>query len=243
MPPKDVKNPRPNNVQKPGSTVGIEVTFYTDPICCWSWAMQPHWQQLQQELQGSILSVKYKMAGLLPSWQQFNDNVNSIRKPVQMGPEWMHAKAITGALINDRIWITDPPASSFPACIAVKCAELQSAALAERYLYLIQEAVMVKGLNIAKTPVLLEMAAVLSKSYPAFNLFNFRNDLLGESAREAFRKDLQECKYLNVSRLPAIRFKVPGAHSMLLSGYQSYESLKAAWSKMQRPATEFPGFG
>lgn len=232
---KDVKNPRPNNLQKGGSTVGIEVTFYTDPLCCWSWAMQAQWQQLRQELQRSLLSVKYKMAGLLPSWQQFDDTVNSIRKPVQMGPEWMHAKVISGAPINDRIWTTDPPASSFPACIAVKCAEIQSSALAERYLYLLQEAVMVKNLNIAKTPVLLEIAAMLSRSQSEFNLIRFRRDLFGESARDAFRKDLQECKYLNVSRLPAIRFKVPGAYSMLLSGYQSYESLKGAWVKMQKP--------
>jgi putative protein-disulfide isomerase len=48
---------------------------------------------------------------------------------MHMGPEWMQAGRIAGLMVADKIWITDPPSSSFPACIAVKCAEDQSTAL------------------------------------------------------------------------------------------------------------------
>jgi putative protein-disulfide isomerase len=231
MEPKDGKRLQQNNIQKPSEAAGVEITFYTDPLCCWTWAMQPQWKRLLADLQDRNLLVRYKMAGLLPSWATFNDNVNSIRKPVQMGPEWMHARAISGAVIDDRIWITDPPASSFPACIAVKCAELQSSAMGAQLLNLIQEAVMVKNLNIAKTSVLEDIATALSMMNTDFDLRRFQEDLLGEEAKEAFRKDLQECRYLKITRLPTILFKSAHAKSGLLTGYQSYESLISGLTK------------
>ncbi len=233
MAPKDAKKPPQNNLQDHDRTDGVEVTFYTDPLCCWSWAMQPQWQQLREEAEGRIIVI-YRMAGLLPSWNHFHDTVNSIQKPVQMGPEWMHAKAISGAQIDDRIWIADPPASSFPACIAVKCTALQSPDLAARYLYLLQQAVMVQGLNISKTAVLMDTAALLAESDPSFDLETFRDDLVGERGKEAFRKDLQESKYLNITRLPTLVFRAAGRPAVIISGYQSYDTLKEAWLKTQK---------
>jgi predicted DsbA family dithiol-disulfide isomerase len=225
---KDVNETLSNNIYKPGKAERVEVTFYTDPLCCWSWAIRPQWEQLLEELDGSI-SATYKMAGLLPSWHHFNDPVNSISKPIQMGPEWMHAKVVSGAQINNQIWITDPPASSFPACIAVKCAGLQSKAAEDRYLYLLQKAVMVDGLNIARTSVLLDVAAAMPD---AFDLSLFKQDLLGERGKEAFRQDMQECKYLNIVRLPTLIFRRAGSPSLLLSGYQSYRSLKKTYGTL-----------
>lgn len=225
---KDVREALPNNVYKPGKAGEVEVTFYTDPLCCWSWAIRPEWEQLREEL-GASIDVTYKMAGLLPSWHHFHDPLNSISKPVHMGPEWMHAKTVSGAQINNQIWITDPPASSFPACIAVKCAGLQSKEAEDRYLYLLQKAVMIDGLNIARTSVLLEVAAAVTGS---FDLSLFEQDLLGERGKEAFRLDMQECKYLNITRLPTLVFRRSGQPSLLLSGYQSYRSLKKAYGTL-----------
>ncbi len=92
---------------------------------------------------------------------------------------------------------------------------------------------MVKNLNISKNSVLLELASLLPHRYPAFDLQRFKEDLFGEKAKKEFRKDLQECKYLSISRLPTILFKVPGKGSVLLSGYQSYEALKKAYLKLE----------
>ncbi len=214
--------------------VGIEITLYTDPLCCWSWGMQPQFQELQAEMKLSSSQVKYKMGGLLPSWNHFDDAVNSIRKPIQMGSEWHHAQAVSGRKINDKIWITDPPASSFPACIAVKCAELQSPPLGIQYFNNLQEAVMVKGKNIATTTVLLETALDLATDNPRFNLFRFREDLLGEAGKAGFRRDLQECKYLNITRLPTILFRSADSRSIILTGYQSMESLRNALTKLRK---------
>jgi putative protein-disulfide isomerase len=227
-----VKEPHTNDLLKPGQTDGIEIIFYTDPLCCWSWAMQRQWQRLLDEYNGSF-RVTYKMAGLLPSWRNFNDPVNSIRKPIQMGPEWMHAAAVSGATINSQIWFRDPPSSSFPACIAVKCAELQSPAAGARYLHLLREAVMVRNLNIARTSVLLELVSTLSDADKTFNSFKFRHDLFSEEGRTAFTKDWQECKYMGITRLPTLIFRSADHPAILLSGYQTYDSLKNAAIKME----------
>ncbi len=108
----------------------IEVTIYTDPLCCWSWAFEPQLQQLKSALTGKA-SWHYRMGGLIPSWKNFHDEVNSVTRPVQLGPVWMHAGQIANMPINHLVWMKDPPASSYPARIDVKCAQLQAAALGE----------------------------------------------------------------------------------------------------------------
>jgi putative protein-disulfide isomerase len=220
------QDPANNILEKPDKAAGIEVVYYTDPLCCWSWVMEPQWQRLQTELGGS-LTIVYKMGGLLPSWENFHDPVNSIRKPVQMGPEWLHAKYVSGVEINDRLWVTDPPASSFPACIAVKAAELQSKTFGIRYLSLLREAVMLQGRNIARTEVLLELADVLGASHPSFDVLTFRDDLYGKG-RDSFRADWQEVKYLGITRFPTLIFKRADRAPVLLSGFQFYDTLLKA---------------
>jgi len=230
---KDGKSLQANNIGKAGNAIGIAITVYTDPLCCWTWAMQPQWKKLLADLEGRMpVALKYKMGGLLPSWQHFNDSVNSIRKPVQMGPEWMHARALSGVPINDRIWITDPPTSSYPACIAVKCVELLTPQLVSEFFQVLQEAVMAKNLNIAKMDVLLECASALQMQYPAFDPEKFKETLFGEEGKEAFRKDLQECKYLNITRMPTIVFRLTNRRPILLHGYQTHESLKDTCSNL-----------
>jgi putative protein-disulfide isomerase len=205
--------------------VVVDVTYYTDPLCCWSWAMEPQWRQLRQEL-GESLTVTYKMGGLLPSWNSYSDSLNSIRKPIHMGPEWLHAKYLSGVEIDDRIWIVDPPASSFPACIAVKCAELQSKAIGEAYLHLVREAVLSKGRNIAKIAVLLEAASQLAEGDPLFDPDLFQKALSDDTGLNAFRGDWQETKYLGINRFPTLVLRTTGQSPVILKGYQSYASLR-----------------
>jgi putative protein-disulfide isomerase len=149
----------------------VDITYYTDPLCCWSWAMETSWQKLLSTLRDEI-NYRYCMAGMLPSWDAYHDTLNAVTRPVQMGPVWMHARQMSGVPINDRIWITDPPASSYPACIAVKCAEMQSRMLGEKYLYKLREAVMMNGQNIAKTEVLQSIATTLSSEADYFDRGN-----------------------------------------------------------------------
>jgi predicted DsbA family dithiol-disulfide isomerase len=216
---------------------GVDITYYTDPLCCWSWAFEPQWRKLQFEF-GEKISFRYCMGGLLPGWNNFHDPVNSVSRPIQMGPVWMHASQLSGMPIQHNIWMKDPPASSYPACIAFKCAELQSSELADRYLRLLREAVMINGLNIAKQEVLIEIATQLPQHYPSFSLSTFKEDLLNDKGLEAFRSDLQEVRYHNINRFPTLIIRRPKQGSVLITGHRPYvvimDTLKKISPELQK---------
>lgn len=203
----------------------LEVTYYTDPLCCWSWAMEPQLRKLRFEFDGAI-SWHYCMGGLIPAWKNYNDEINSVTRPIQMGPVWMHAQQVSGMPMNSTIWMSNPPSSSYPSCIAVKCVEMQSTDAAQRYLRVIREALMLEGKNIAKQDVLVELATDLFKE-PAsrLNIAKFITDLENDNGIEAFRKDLQEIKYRGITRFPTMILKAPGHDGVIITGYRPYQSL------------------
>jgi putative protein-disulfide isomerase len=164
------------------------------------------------------------MGGLLPDWNNYNDPTNSITRPIQMGPMWMHASQLSGMSIESRIWMEDPPASSYPACVAVKCAQMQSKEAGEIYLRMLREAVMIRRQNIAKQEVLIDVAEEVQK-HVDFSVDQFKNDLGSNEAIEAFRKDLQEIKYKNIERFPTLIFRRIGQPSAIITGYRSYETI------------------
>jgi putative protein-disulfide isomerase len=221
------KGPQRNNSAAPPPVKGVDMIMYTDPLCCWSWAIRPALERLKSDC-GTGLSIRYKMGGLLPSWSHFTDETHSIDRPAQMGPEWMHAAHLSGVPICSDIWMTDPPSSSYPASIAVKCAELQSEDFVELFLFFLQRELMVHGRNIAKLGVLFDVAWMLHDEYDQFDLFQFKDDLLGKDGREAFRKDLQEVRFLGINRFPTMVIKRDDRSAVTLTGYQPYESLRAA---------------
>jgi hypothetical protein len=54
-------------------------------LCCWSWALEPHWRRLRDEF-GAALACRYRMAAMIAGWDSYNDPLNTVSRPVQMGP-------------------------------------------------------------------------------------------------------------------------------------------------------------
>lgn len=98
-----------------------------------------------------------------------------------MGPMWMHAKEISGMPINHNIWMRDPPSSSYPPCIAVKCAALQSSNVQENYLRLLREAFIIIAENISRHLTIFEISETLGKAHPEFNVDRFRKEFYDDS--------------------------------------------------------------
>jgi predicted DsbA family dithiol-disulfide isomerase len=131
--------------------------------------------------------------------------------------------------IKDTIWIHDPPTSSYPACIAVKCAALQSPEAAENYLRRLREAVMLEAKNISKEEVLLEVANSLARDKPhLFDAEAFEEKLHREEGREAFREDLQQVRYNSISRFPTLTLQKPQQPGVMIVGYRPYDVLLQA---------------
>ncbi len=202
----------------------IYISFFTDPLCAWSWAFEGEWQKFKGLL-GEHLHVTYHMGGLIPDWKTFSDSVNSVTRPLQMGPVWMHIAEVTNVKVNHSIWMKDPPSSSYPACIAFKCAELQSRQIAELYLTMLREAVMLFGQNISKTEILLSLAANPVLELVGFDKTKFKEDLFNGAGLEAFRKDLQLTQNHRITRFPCLVIRRKNKPTLLVPGYKKADEI------------------
>lgn len=227
------KENKVNNRLQAGS---IDITYFTDPLCCWSWAFEPQWRKLQYEYKNQ-LTWRYCMGGLLPSWNNFIDTVNAVNRPLQMGPVWMHASHISGMHIEYNIWARDPPASSYPACIAVKCAQLQSEIFGEQYLRMLREEVMLNGVNISREEVLIQCAELLSDISKNFDSVLFEKHLYNNEGLNAFKEDMQLVNNYNIKRFPTFIIRKQNQQSVIVSGYRSYSVLAEALKKVQPDIT------
>jgi len=203
----------------------LHITYYTDPLCCWSWAMEPAWQRLLKSYEDRI-TWRYCMGGLLPDWKSYQDTEQHVSRPIQMGPVWLEAKYISEQPMDETIWLADPPASSYPACLAVKCAALQSAVAEHHYLYALRKAVMVEKRNIAKKEVLLAVADEVAMTFPEIiNAVKFHKDLEMGNSLEDFRADLKEVSYRNIRRFPSLVLHQDNGQGTLIRGYRPVEVL------------------
>lgn len=190
--------------------------------------MEPHWRRLLAEF-GGRLAWRYRMGGMIPDWSSYSDPLNSVSRPVQMGALWFQVRQATGVRIDDRIWLEDPPASSYLPCVAVKAAGLQSPWAAERYLSMLREAVMTGRRNIARRKVLIELAEQLARTQPdRFDVDALTRDLDSPEALAAFRDDLSLAQYRNIGRFPTLTLQSSGGTGAIVVGYRPYEALLAA---------------
>jgi putative protein-disulfide isomerase len=210
--------------------IAVFVEYYTDPLCSWSWAFEAQWRRLRYEC-GGRLGWRYRMGGLIANWQSYDDPFNDIRGPAQMGPQWFQVQKISGMPLDEHIWQADPPASSYPACIAVKAAECQGQTVADAYLRRLREAAMMESRNIGRQDILLAVArqtADESAGGSSLNLARFRADLDSPETMEAFRQDLRDASYQGIGRFPTLIFRRSDGRGIVLVGYRPYDALCAA---------------
>ena len=201
----------------------FKIEYYTDPLCCWSWAMEPQMRKLRFLLKEQ-LELQYVMGGLLKDWEHFSDKLNDINRPSQFGPLWMEAKHISGQPIVDHIWLKNPVQSSYPACMAVKAAEAQSQMAGEAMLRELREAVMMQQKNIGEMDILLEIAADLD-SKNILDLKDFRNCFFSPEAAQLFQEDINQIKIKEITRFPSLLITY-GGRTVQITGYRPFSALK-----------------
>ncbi|MBL7856500.1 MAG: DsbA family protein [Cyclobacteriaceae bacterium] len=210
----------------------INIIYFTDPLCCWSWAMEPQWRKLIFQYK-DYLNWSYCMGGLIPSWDGFVDNVNSVSRAGQMGPMWLHAEQISGMPMCATIWKDNPPASSFPACIAVACATSQSLQCGELLLRKLRESCHLNNQDIADTLVIFNVAEALAMELSSFDLVKFRSDFESKTGQELFRTDWEDTRRREVARFPTLFLTKQQVGTIQLSGYRSFATLKSALFQLE----------
>ena len=203
----------------------VEIVYYTDPFCCWSWALEPQWRRLRYEF-GDQINWRYVMGGLIPDWRTYRDPMNSINRPAQMGPLWMEASQVSGMPIQDELWAEKPPNSSYPACIAVKTAALQSEVASEVFLRAVREALMIESKDISGKEILFDIACLTEERFPDFfSAEQFKSDYNEQAGYDAFREDIMQVRFNKIGRFPTLVLKAAGKAGLLITGYRTYSIL------------------
>jgi predicted DsbA family dithiol-disulfide isomerase len=215
------------------ATLTVEVRYYTDPACPWSWASEPKLRRLIWEF-GDGLEVRWVMAGLA---RQFDLEWTRAAGLVGADPataialHWIDVSARGGMPCDPRLWLEAPPASSYPACMAVRAACEQGSAAGHRYLRRLREGFFCERRNLDHADALRAEAA------PAgLDARRFAIDLGSHAITEAFGADLSEVRELageageGGSRLPlpSAVFVAAGGSRHHVIGPSPYEEYRAA---------------
>jgi predicted DsbA family dithiol-disulfide isomerase len=177
---------------------GIHAWYYTDPACAWSWSAEPHVRRLTAEL-GDQLELTYVMGGI---------------REFPPGPEeaadWLDAAAASGMPVDVRLWLGGGPATSYPACIAVKAAAEQGDPT--RYLRALREAFAFRRRRLDHA----EAFEAVARELGGLDLDRLRIDLSSHAVLEAFGADLERARAVDGARdsqrqgrvqLPSLEFR------------------------------------
>lgn len=222
----ETENSREMDLEKELDHSKTEITFFTDPLCCWSWAFNEQVQKLLSKLEAEV-TVNYCMCGMIKDWKNSSDHLHAIYKPAQMAPLWMQASEKLGISLNQLVWIKDPPSSSYPACIAVKAAEMQSEEAGKALFNKLCDALMLEGRNISQQECIMELASELTHAEVSMlDLQQFQKDLESKASRQKFKNDLIKAARNRVERYPTLLIKNSKSKKQVkVVGYRSYFEL------------------
>ena len=171
----------------------VQVRFYTDPACPWSWAGEPALRRLMWELEGELEFV-WVMGGLA---RQYGRDYRDEEGRIGSGPDcyadlishWLEVAADGLMPTDPRIWTEGPLTSTYPACQAVKAASEQGWEAGYRYLRRVREGIMFERRKLDHPEALVAAAGSARLDRARFEI-----DIFSEAITEAFGADLDEVR-------------------------------------------------
>jgi predicted DsbA family dithiol-disulfide isomerase len=171
----------------------VQVRFYTDPACPWSWAGEPALRRLMWEFDGELEFV-WVMGGLA---RRYGSDYRDDEGRIGQGPDcftdlishWLDVAADGRMPLDPRIWKENPLSSTYPACQAVKAAEEQGSDAGYRYLRSLREGIMFERRQLDHADSLIAAAGRARIDRARFEI-----DLRSHAITEAFGADLEEVR-------------------------------------------------
>ncbi len=124
---------------------------------------------------------------------EYSDSQSAVRPGAgwagEIAQSWLRAGADSGMPLDPRTWGTDPPAGSFPACMAVVAAREQGPAAAMSVLRRLREAFFCERRHLDSGEAVLSAVEGLESS--VLNRDRFRVDLASTAILENFGLDLE----------------------------------------------------
>jgi predicted DsbA family dithiol-disulfide isomerase len=198
----------------------VHTYYYTDPVCPWSWALEPALRKLSVEF-GDSLSVTFVMCGM----------AREVGDPGHLVGEMLEASAESGMPVDVRLWLAGAPRSSHPACLAVKAVSEQGDPAP--YLRRLREGLQCRRRKLDTADALVEEA----RSVPGLDVARLRLGLASHGVLEAFAADLDRCGAVSPEhhsegsdrvKLPSLEFVGANGAVHGVYGPSSYPDLRAA---------------
>ncbi|MCP2028298.1 putative DsbA family dithiol-disulfide isomerase [Flavobacterium sp. HSC-32F16] len=196
----------------------VKIIYYTDPICSSCWGIEPQLRKLKLEY-GEYFEIDYRMGGLLPDW---NYNSGGISKPSDVAHHWDEASLYYEMPIDGNVWLEDPLDSSYPSCIAMKAAQIQSKEKAVGFMRILREKLYLQKKNIAKWDNIAEAAELAD-----LDIEKLKKDYEIDAVK-LFRDDLNLAKSLGVRGFPTLFFADENNNRLTIYGSKSYHSYEDA---------------
>jgi putative protein-disulfide isomerase len=197
----------------------VQVRYYTDPACPWSWALEPALRRLTQEFAAG-LRFRYVMCGILREGAD----------PLEQTRQTLDASENSGMPVDPRLWLEGAPTSSYPACIAVKAAAEQDDP--GPYLRRLREGLLCRRRKLDMGESLLEEARALG----GLDVERFRIALASHATLEAFGADLDLASAVAAEhhapgtgrvKLPSIEFLAENGETVKgIYGFSDYATLR-----------------
>lgn len=221
-----------------GMNTLLEIEYFTDPICSWSWALEPQLLRLRAAL-GDQAKWRLRLMGMVDG-PRFSDPLQQIHQPGQWAPQWLEVAQRTGMPFDPSIWHDDPPTDSRLACLAVAAAAMQSERSGWAMLRRLRESVMVGRRNVARHEVLEEIAQALDRE-GLLDAKQWRHALGAEPVRHRIRNDMAQASYQQIHRFPTLLLRPGGSRrALLLVGWRPWKVLVDALADLGFDAATTP---
>jgi predicted DsbA family dithiol-disulfide isomerase len=198
----------------------VHTYYYTDPVCPWSWALEPALRKLSVEFEGSF-EVTFVMCGM----------AREVGDPGHLVGEMLEASAESGMPVDVRLWLAGAPRSSHPACLAVKAASEQVDPAG--YLRRLREGLQCRRRKLDTADALVAEG----REVPGLDVERLRLGLASHGVLEAFAADLDRCGAVSPEhhsegsdrvKLPSLEFRGEDGIVRGVYGPSSYERLREA---------------
>ncbi|TLZ72053.1 MAG: DsbA family protein [Methanobacteriota archaeon] len=208
----------------------LRLVEYTDPYSIWCWGCEPAVRRVEWVYAGSV-DLEIRMGGLFEDFTPMREQFARMS-----GGQWKDSVlAFMNAVAEHHRMPMDPAAmmdtiedfrSTWPACEAVKAAELQGVPVGRRYLRRLREAALVEGQAIHRRAVQEKLASEVG-----LRVRDFMLALADGTARRAFEADLETCRAHGVTGFPTFECGT-GDVSLRIEGWQPWEAIDDTLRKM-----------